>query len=67
MVRDGRVRCIRVWDDDWCYESLAMMIASLEMAKMRWRLDPHVLVIPLVPDVSSPEMSSKTSSTEVGQ
>ena len=67
VVRDGRVRCIRVWDDDWCYESLAMMIASLEMAKIEVELDPHVLVIPLVPDVSSPEMSSKTSSTEVGQ
>ena len=25
---DGRVRCIRVLDDEWCYESLAMMMSS---------------------------------------
>ena len=67
VVRDGRVRCIRVWDDDWCYESLAMMIASLEMAKIEVELDPYVLVTPRVQDAYSSGSSSDSFTPEVGQ
>ena len=67
VVRNGRVRCIQVWDDEWCYESLAMMIVSLEMADIVVELDPHVLVTPVVPNTPPPMMHPEPHESEVAQ
>jgi hypothetical protein len=67
VVRNGRVRCIRVWDDEWCYESLAMMIVTFEMADIEVEVDPHVLVTPVVPTTPSPMMQPEPLESEVLQ
>ncbi len=49
VVSEGKVRCIRVWDDDYCYESLAMMRASMQLVDLEVELDPYAVVTPYTP------------------
>ena len=46
VADEGKVRCIRVWDDAYCYESLAMMRASMQLVDLEVELDPYVVVTP---------------------
>ena len=49
VVDEGKVRCIRVWDDAYCYESLAMMRASMQLVDLEVELDPYAVVTPYTP------------------
>ena len=53
VVDEGKVRCIRVWDDAYCYESLAMMRASMQLVDLEVELDPYVVVTPHTPGSAS--------------
>jgi hypothetical protein len=53
VVDEGKVRCIRVWDDAYCYESLAMMRASMQLVDLEVELDPYVVVTPHTPQSAS--------------
>ena len=53
VVDEGKVRCIRVWDDAYCYESLAMMRASMQLVDLEVELDPYVVVTPHNPRSAS--------------
>ena len=53
VVDEGKVRCIRVWDDAYCYESLAMMRASMQLVDLEVELDPYVVVTPHTPRSAS--------------
>ena len=49
LVDEGKVRCIRVWDDAYCYEGLAMMRASMQLVDLEVELDPYAVVTPYTP------------------
>ena len=53
VVGKGKVRCIRVWDDAYCYEGLAMMRASMQLVDLEVELDPYVVVTPYTPRPAS--------------
>ena len=53
VADEGKVRCIRVWDDAYCYESLAMMRASMQLVDLEVELDPYVVVTPHTPQSAS--------------
>ena len=53
LVDEGKVRCIRVWDDAYCYEGLAMMRASMQLVDLEVELDPYVVVTPHTPQSAS--------------
>ncbi|MBR50080.1 MAG: hypothetical protein CMA83_00675 [Euryarchaeota archaeon] len=64
LVDEGKVRCIRVWDDAYCYESLAMMRASMQLVDLEVELDPYVVVTPYTPRPVS-EASQEVCGLEV--
>lgn len=64
VVDEGKVRCIRVWDDDYCYESLAMMRASMQLVDLEVELDPYVVVTPYTPQPAL-EVQSEIAGPEV--
>ena len=64
LVDEGKVRCIRVWDDAYCYESLAMMRASMQLVDLEVELDPYVVVTPYTPRTVS-EASQEVCGLEV--
>ena len=64
VVGKGKVRCIRVWDDAYCYEGLAMMRASMQLVDLEVELDPYVVVTPYTPR-PVPEASQEVCGLEV--
>lgn len=64
VVDDGKVRCIRVWDDAYCYESLAMMRASMQLVDLEVELDPYAVVTPYTPQPVL-EVQPETAGLEV--
>ena len=64
VVGKGKVRCIRVWDDAYCYEGLAMMRASMQLVDLEVELDPYVVVTPYIPRPAS-EGSQEVCGPEV--
>ena len=64
VVGKGKVRCIRVWDDAYCYEGLAMMRASMQLVDLEVELDPFVVVTPYTPR-PAPESSQEVCGPEV--
>ena len=64
LVDEGKVRCIRVWDDAYCYEGLAMMRASMQLVDLEVELDPYVVVTPYTPRPTS-EASQEVCGPEV--
>ena len=64
VVGKGKVRCIRVWDDAYCYEGLAMMRASMQLVDLEVELDPYVVVTPYTPRPTS-EASQEVCGPEV--
>ena len=64
VVGKGKVRCIRVWDDAYCYEGLAMMRTSMQLADLEVELDPYVVVTPYTPRPTS-EASQEVCGPEV--
>ena len=48
IVEEGKVRCIRIWDDDYCYENLAMMRATMQLVDLEVEIDPYTVVTPYV-------------------
>ena len=64
VVGKGKVRCIRVWDDAYCYEGLAMMRTSMQLVDLEVELDPYVVVTPYTPRPAS-EASQEVCGPEV--
>ena len=64
VVDEGKVRCIRIWDDTYCYEGLAMMRASMQMVDLKVELDPYIVVTPYTPRPVS-EASKEVCGLEV--
>tara|TARA_B100000427_G_scaffold84483_1_gene69121 strand:- start:5018 stop:5410 length:393 start_codon:yes stop_codon:yes gene_type:complete len=64
IVEEGKVRCIRIWDDDYCFENLAMMRATMEMVDLEVEIDPYAVISPFSAQPSE-EATSDTSGVEV--
>ena len=47
VVDKGKVRCIRVWDNHYCYGSLAIQSESMRLVNLVVEIDPYAVVAPL--------------------
>jgi hypothetical protein len=47
VVDKGKVRCIRVWDNHYCYGSLAIQAESMRLVNLVVEIDPYAVVVPL--------------------
>ena len=52
VAGEGRVRCIRVWDSAYCYETLGIMAASMRLVGLEVEIDPFAVVVPYDPGPS---------------
>ena len=64
IVEEGKVRCIRIWDDDYCFENLAMMRATMQLVDLVVEIDPYAVVSPYTAQLPT-EAKPETSGLEV--